>query len=123
MTVEEIAQRFTEYCRKGEDEKAGAEFWADDVVSIEAQPGEMSHLQGPEAIRGKHDWWWANFEVHDATVEGPFVNGDQFAIRFVLDCTHKESGQRTVMTEIAVYTVRNGKVAEERFFADPADCQ
>lgn len=30
--------------------------------------------------------------------------------------TPKESGQRTQMDEVGLYTVRNGKIVEERFF-------
>jgi ketosteroid isomerase-like protein len=30
--------------------------------------------------------------------------------------TNKESGQRMKMEEAALYTVRDGKIAEERFF-------
>jgi ketosteroid isomerase-like protein len=43
------------------------------------------------------------------------VNGDQFALRFHLDVTQKASGQRMQMEEVALYTVREGKVVEERF--------
>jgi hypothetical protein len=46
-------------------------------------------LQGIEAIRGKHDWWYANNEVHSSIAEGPFVGHreDQFALRFTIDMT------------------------------------
>jgi ketosteroid isomerase-like protein len=30
--------------------------------------------------------------------------------------TNKQSGQRMTMDEIGVYTLKNGKIAEERFF-------
>ncbi len=33
-----------------------------------------------------------------------------------MDVTPKESGQRMTMDEMAVYTIKNGKIAEERFF-------
>jgi ketosteroid isomerase-like protein len=33
-----------------------------------------------------------------------------------MDVTPKQSGQRTTMDEVGLYTVRNGKIAEERFF-------
>ena len=54
--------------------------------------------------------------VNSASVDGPWVNGDQFTVRFHMDVTVKESGQRQVMDEIALYTIKNGKIAEERFF-------
>ena len=48
--------------------------------------------------------------------EGPYVNGEQFALRFSLDVTQKANGQRMQMEEVGLYTLRDGKVAEERFF-------
>jgi ketosteroid isomerase-like protein len=44
------------------------------------------------------------------------VNGDQFTVRFKMDVTVKETGQRNQMDEIALYTIKDGKIAEERFF-------
>ncbi len=49
-------------------------------------------------------------------VDGPWVNGEQFTVRFTMDVTFKETGQRHTMDEIALYTLKNGKIAEERFF-------
>jgi ketosteroid isomerase-like protein len=49
---------------------------------------------------------------------GPFLHGDQFAVRFTLDVT-QPNGERTVMEEVGVYTVRDGKITEERFFFLP----
>jgi hypothetical protein len=56
-------------------------------------------------------------EVHSATVEGPFVNGDEFAVVFKLDSTMKKSGERSEMQEVAVYTVKDDKIVHERFLA------
>ncbi|MFM9598231.1 nuclear transport factor 2 family protein, partial [Streptomyces scabiei] len=64
----------------------------------------------------KMEWFNSSFEVHSATVGGPFINGDQFAVEFNYDVTNKQSGQRQPMHEIGIYTVRNGKIAEERFY-------
>jgi ketosteroid isomerase-like protein len=33
-----------------------------------------------------------------------------------MDITNKESGERVAMDEIALYTVENGKISEERFY-------
>jgi ketosteroid isomerase-like protein len=44
------------------------------------------------------------------------VNGNQFVVHFGMDVTTKETGQRVQMNEIGLYTVRDGKIAEERFF-------
>lgn len=116
MDVTEIANRFAALCREGRHEEAGATFWSDDIVSIEAMQGPMARVEGRAAVKAKSDWWTANHEVHGGETHGPYVNGDQFALRFHLDVTARETGQRMQMEEIGLYTVRDGKVVEERFF-------
>ena len=46
----------------------------------------------------------------------PFVGQDEFAVRYDFDVTNRPSGQRFQMTEMALYTVRDGKIVRERFF-------
>jgi ketosteroid isomerase-like protein len=116
MTTRETAEAFTALLKEGKHQEAGDRFWADDVVSREAMEGPMAELRGRDAVQGKSAWWYANHEVHGGSVEGPFVHGDQFAVRFSMDITPKETGQRMQMTEIGLYTVADGKVVEERFF-------
>lgn len=115
MDTKDIARDFTDMCAAGEADAAGQKYWSDDIVSIEAMEGDMARLEGRAAVEGKGEWWYANHEVHNLAVEGPYVNGDQFAVRFTLDVTPK-GGQRMEMDEIALYTVRDGKIVEERFF-------
>lgn len=116
MSVREIAEAFTALCKADRHEEAGDRFWSEDVASLEAMEGPMSDVRGRAAVQGKGAWWCANHEIHSATTEGPFVHGDQFALRFEMDVTVKETGQRMQMAEIGLYTVRDGKVVEERFF-------
>lgn len=115
MTVDEVARAFADLCKADKHLEAGEQFWADDVVSLEAWPGDMARCAGRAAVRAKSDWWYANHEVHSAETFGPYVHGDQFALRFVIDVTPK-GGERLQMEEIGLYSVRNGKVVEERFF-------
>ena len=69
------------------------------------------------AVEGKSAWWNDNHLVHGAgRVDGPFVNGDQFAVFWEIDVTPKATGERTRLREVALYTIRNDKIAEERFF-------
>ncbi len=116
MTTSELAKEFTELLKKGDDEAAAKKYNADDIVSYEAQEGPMSVCRGKDAVKQKGDWWRANHEVHSASAEGPYVNGDQFAVRFKFDITPKETGKRVSMDEIGVYTVKGGKIVEERFY-------
>ena len=78
--------------------------------------GENPEVRGIEAVKGKSAWWANTFEVHGIEIDGPFVNGDQFAVRMKLDTTNKVSSQRSTMEEVAVYTVESGKIVHERFY-------
>jgi hypothetical protein len=115
MTTQEIAHDLVALCKEGKFHEAGEKYWADDVVSVEAM-GDPAEVRGIEAARGKGEWWANNHEVHDSKVEGPYINGDDFSVRFVMDITDKTNGQRRTLDEIALYRLKDGKIAEERFF-------
>ena len=113
MPIEQLAKDFTAAVM-ADDAPAYQAFWADDIVSLEPGDGENARCEGREALLAKHAWWNANTQVHAVTTEGPYVFGDQFALRFTMDVTMQ--GERTQMAEIGLYTVKDGKIAEERFF-------
>ncbi|MEO1313112.1 MAG: nuclear transport factor 2 family protein [Pseudomonadota bacterium] len=120
-TLKTVAETLVSYCREGKEAQGLEELYASDAVSMEAAPspdGMGPESKGIDAIRGKHAWWEENFEVHDATVDGPFVHGDdRFAVIFALDATHKQSGKREAMREVAIYTLNaEGKIAREEFY-------
>lgn len=117
----ETAEKLISYCRAHKEAQGLAELYDPDAVSVEAMemPGSGSaEIRGVDAIRGKHDWWNANFEVNEQTVEGPFPHGDdRFAVIFEMDTTNKQSGERQTMKEVAVYTVDGrGKIVREEFY-------
>jgi ketosteroid isomerase-like protein len=115
MTIAEIAADFAALCAEGKFDEAGEKYWSPNIVSIEAMgPDPVSH--GIEAARAKGVWWYENHEIHSAAATGPYVNGDQFIIRFKMDITFRETGARSQMDEDALYTVKDGKIVEERFF-------
>ena len=115
MNPQELAQAFTDLCRKGQFEAAGHTYWSDDIVSREPMPGDMAELKGRAAVDAKGAWWYANHEIHSVKVEGPYVHGPQFVVRFTLDVTPK-GGKRMSMDEVGLYTTQDGKIIEERFF-------
>ncbi len=117
MTTEDVARAFTAAIR-ADDAPAYQAMWAEDIVSLEPHGGEGARTEGRAALLAKHAWWEANATMHGFTTEGPFVFGDQFALRFTMDVTM--NGERVQATEIALYTVRNGRIAEERFFSELA---
>ena len=118
MTVTEIAKDLVALCSEGKFAESGEKYWSDDVVSIEpgAPPGGDAVSRGKAAVIAKGEWWANTHQTNSAEAHGPYVNGDQFAVRFVMDVTVKETGARMQMDEIGVYTVKDGKIVEERFF-------
>ena len=117
MSTQEVGKDLVQLCNAGKFAEAGEKYWAEDAVSVEAMgpPGADLTARGKAALRAKSEWWANTHEVHAAKAEGPFVNGDQFAVRFEMDFTVKDSGQRMQMTEVGLYTVKDGKIVEERF--------
>jgi ketosteroid isomerase-like protein len=115
MTTNELAKAFTDLLKAGDHNTAASTFNSPDIVSIEAMDGPMARVQGTAAVKAKSDWWYGAHEVHSATAEGPYVNGDQFSVIFAMDITQKETGNRMQMQEVGLYTVKNGKIVEEKF--------
>lgn len=115
MNAHDVAQDLVAMCREGKFAEAGEIYWADDVVSVEAM-GDSPISHGKVAARAKGEWWSANHDIHSIEVEGPYINGEQFTIRFKMDVTMKATNQRLIMDEHALYTVKEGKIVEERFF-------
>lgn len=115
MTLSTIAHGVAALCREGRYTEAQQTYFAPDVVSVEPT-GEPREVVGLEALLGKAAWFESTFEVHATTVAGPFLGEDQFVLRFTLDVTEKASGRRFEMDELAIYTVREGKVTREQFF-------
>lgn len=119
MDTREVAAEFTRLCKAGQFDEAGQKFWSDKVVSIEAMEGPMARCSGRREVEAKGQWWNENHDIHAFETEGPFVNGNQFALGFRIDVTPKigeQAGKRIQMTEMGLYTVQDGKVVEERFF-------
>jgi hypothetical protein len=115
-TTAEVAAAFTAMLKANDHEGAAAKFNAPDIVSVEAMDGPMARIQGTAAVKAKAEWWYANHTVHSVTTEGPYVNGDQFTVRFRMDLTTNATGVRSQGDEIGLYTVKNGKIVEEKFF-------
>lgn len=123
MSIEQLAKDFTQAVKDDNAEGYQA-FWSDDIISLEPGDGPMSRVQGREQLLEKHQWWFDNTEVHSTTTDGPFVFGDQFAVRFGMDVTMpNEAGERerSQFEEVGLYTVAEGKIVEERFMYGSQD--
>ncbi len=119
MSAMEIGKKIVELSNANKGVEAVETLYSAGIVSIEGQgTDEMpARMEGIEAIRGKNTWWYDNHDVHSAVATGPFCGHreDQFAVKFDLDITFKPSGERSQMSEVALYTVADGKVIQEEF--------
>ena len=117
----EVGRKLVDLCRKGKNVEAVNTLYSPDVVSIEIH-GDATmpeRMQGIDAIRKKNQWWIDNHTIHSASADGPYPHGDRFIVRFNYDVTAKAgpmAGKRMKLEEAGLYTVRNGKVAQEEFF-------
>jgi SnoaL-like domain len=117
MTTADIAKKLVELNRANDMETIFGELYSPDAVSIENWGPVPEVYTGLAAIREKGETWYADVaEMHSFTSSEPLVADNSFAVTFTMDVTYKSRGRET-MTELAVYTVKDGKVVREEFRA------
>jgi hypothetical protein len=118
MTSFEIGTKLAALIRTGQNREAMETYYAHDIVSVEAgaPPGLDPEVRGLAACLDKSKQFQARMELHGNEVEGPFPNGDRFALILRSDVTPRAGGPRFTMTEIALYTVKDDKIVREDFF-------
>lgn len=120
-TIREVARDFTAMLRAGQFEAAGNRYWATDVTSTEPAPlpgGIRATVSGIDAARIKFRARFGAARIDEIGIDGPFVTGNQFALFLDMVIVDRASGGRQPFSEIALYTVRGGQIAEERYFYD-----
>ena len=117
MSTEEVAKKVVELVRKQAWYEALDALYDKDIVSVEAQTpdGSSPETRGMDGVRGKIDWWIDAMEVHSFKANGPFVAHDRFVVQYDADVTDKNSKKRFQLSEVGVYTVKNGKIVREEF--------
>jgi SnoaL-like domain len=117
MSTQEVAEKVVELVRQQAWYKALDTLYDKDIVSVEASAseGESAEKRGIDQVRGKIDWWLNAMEVHSFTAKGPFVAHDRFVVQYDADVTEKNSKKRFQLSEVGVYTVKNGKIVREEF--------
>ena len=116
-----VGQRLSELCGSGKNLDAIKELYADNARHIEVMegPGCPRITEGKATIMERAEKFHKTTTVHAASCGKPIINGDQFIVPMSLDCTASEgpmAGHRMNMTETALYTVKNGKITEAKFF-------
>ena len=112
------ASELVALCREGRNLEAIERLYSPNIHSIEPVGDEQmpAEMHGIDAVRGKNEWWFENHEIHRAEVNGPFVGENQFAVHYSYDITFKPTGRRINGTEMALYTVDDGRIVREQFF-------
>lgn len=110
-TPEQIGRKLVENVNKGKwqiDKK----LWSSSLVGIE---GSGLMWRGLKNVEAKNKFWGKTNTPLGGVAEGPFVGGTGFAVKFKMDILDKQTGRRTIMEEVGVYTVKNGKIVQEEF--------
>ncbi len=89
-------------------------FWSPAVASVEGA-GVALGWTGRKAMEAKCNEWLAGHTIHGCAAEGPYLGASGFSVKLRMDVEDKSTGRRTLMEEIAVYTVLNGKIIREEF--------
>lgn len=116
MTTTEIAHKLIELCRAGNNMEAYTTLYSPDITSIESEGMEPREAHGMDAILAKAQAWMEMFET-PATMwcDEPIISGNVFACKMGFAGTGKD-GKEIKGEEIAVYTVKDGKIIKEQFF-------
>lgn len=121
QATQKVATRLVELCSTGKNLDAIKELYADNARHVEAMegPGCPRITEGKTNLLQKAEMFAKTTTVHGASCDKPLVNGDQFTCNMMLDCTCTQgpmANQRMKMSETALYTVKNGKITEGKFF-------
>ena len=117
MNTEEVAKKVVELTTKQAWVEALETLYDKDIVSVEAgsMDGGSPETRGTKGVREKIEWWTNAMEVHSFKASGPFVAHDRLVVQYYTDITDKNSKKRMQMSEVGVYTVKNGKIVREEF--------
>jgi hypothetical protein len=110
-TAEAIGKELVSEFNKGRYE-INTRLWSPKLVCIEG--GGMA-WHGFKNVEAKNKFWSGGNIILGASAEGPYVGSTGFAVKFKMDVEDKSTGRRTIMEEVGVYTVKNGRIVQEEF--------
>jgi uncharacterized protein YbjT (DUF2867 family) len=121
LTAAEVGDRYVSAFRAGRLDLA-TKWTAPDMVRVAPleNGGKHVELRGEAEIMANAGHLTQDVEIHAVEVDGPYLQGDRFAVRFTFDQTHKPTGQRATTAKMSLYTVTGGLITrEEVFYFDP----
>src|SRR5262245_40280353 len=116
-TTKEVASRFYELAQQGNWNQIQEELFSNDAKSVEPPDSQgLTSVSGKDQIKNKaKEWENMVQETHGGYCNEPQVAGKYFSCTMGADVTMKGQG-RTMMDEVAVYEVEDGKIVKEQFF-------
>lgn len=119
----EIGRAFVQAMRDRNGIASVDEMYSENAQSIEAVVPPVRQFRiakGREAIKAKREDWLLTHEIKELHADGPFVHPpNRFGVRFNAEVVQKETGQHMTLSEIAIYSVEEGKIVLEEFFMLP----
>jgi hypothetical protein len=117
MTTQEVAARYNELAKEAKWHQIQDELYAPDAKSIEpAHAPGLQSVDGLDAIKKKGEMFQSMIEtMHSEYCTEPVVAGTHFTVGMGMDVSLKGMG-RMKMDEVAVFEVKDGKIAKEQFF-------
>lgn len=119
QSLVEIADEFTALMAAGDLQVAAQKYWAQDISIVEPinrQEHKFQTVTGYSAAQIRLENWLRGKAMEDVLVDGPFITGENFALFIDMEIIDQATGDRAPFSEIAIYTVRDGKITEERHF-------
>ncbi|MES0863418.1 nuclear transport factor 2 family protein [Ruegeria sp. SCPT10] len=97
--------------------------YAENAQSVEAVVPPVRQFRiakGRDAIKAKREDWLKTHEILELHADGPYVHPpNRFGVRFNAEVVQKDTGQSMTLSEIAIYSVEEGKIVLEEFFMLP----
>ncbi len=123
MSIDHLAQDFSALLAAGEARRATEKYWAPNVDCIDPSyipGGNPERVSGFETARERLNRWLDDNSMDDVMIDGPFITGNKFALFIDMMVTKRATGESAPFSEIAIYTVCEDKIVEERHFYEPA---
>ena len=117
MKIDDIASNFVQWRNDNDAMRLRMELYSPDIESTEeGNMTEIGRVKGMEGLKKKGQGLSQYFEVHDIKASDPVVADNWFSVKFEIDTTDKISGNRSILSEIGVYNVQDGKIVKEHYF-------
>jgi hypothetical protein len=117
MDIRGIADKFVYLRNHDQAAILRAELYSPDFESIEdGNDSGIGHVKGMAGLKKKGQGLSQEFEVHHIKASDPVAADNFFSLKFEIDVTNKRSGIRSLLSEIGVYKVADGKIIKEHYF-------